>query len=119
MKPSSSSVFDELESIYGRTLDLIHSTLTVHYQLSEDEARGAEEDLRAWFRRLARRGTTPTPVRILQIALLSAACQYGRSFQFWKLRGAPSSDRRLNEFLARKPDDVAIELQSRIDKEQA
>ena len=32
------------------------------------------------------------PVKLLRISLLSAACQYGRSFQLWKLGGEQSAD---------------------------
>ena len=31
------------------------------------------------------------PVKLLRISLLSAACQYGRSFQLWKLGGEQSA----------------------------
>ena len=37
------------------------------------------------------------PVKLLRISLLSAACQYGRSFQLWKLGGEQSGDADLND----------------------
>jgi hypothetical protein len=110
-KPSSRP-FDDVQSVFARTLSAIHATLVSDYRLTEEEARGAEEDLLVWFQRLARRGGQ-MPERMLRVSLLSATCQYGRSFQLWKLGGAPSSDARLNELLAREPDEVAAEIDSR------
>ena len=118
MKKPSSVGFDDVESVFDRSLDVIHSTLISYYRLSEDEARGAEEDLRAWFQRLARRGSSTPSLKLLQASLLSAACQYGRSFQFWKLEGEPSVDVGLKEVLDRQPDEVAVEIQRRFDKER-
>ncbi len=66
------------EAVFRDALSVIHAALVDRYQLSEREARGAEEDLLVWFRRLARRpGIGDTPVRVLRASLLSAACQYG------------------------------------------
>ena len=54
---------------------------------------------------------------MLRLSLLSAACQYGRSFQLWKLGGKPSPDNSLNDVLAREPEEVATDLDLRIGKE--
>src|SRR5262249_6197320 len=108
----------DLESVFVRNLEAVRSTLRTYYRLTEDEVRGAEEDLHVWFRRLARR-QTPPPATVLQIALLSAACQYGRSFQLWKLRGGPSPDSGLNDVLARQPEDLARDIQQRFDKDRS
>jgi len=111
---------DEIESVFALTLDVIHSALVSYYRLSEDEATGAEEDLYVWFQRLARRGGAgQMPPKLLRISLLSAACQYGRSFQMWKLGGEQSSDVELNERLSREPDDVAGDLDRRFEKERS
>jgi hypothetical protein len=111
---------DEIESVFALTLDVIHSALVSYYRLSEDEATGAEEDLYVWFQRLARRGGAgQMPPKLLRISLLSAACQYGRSFQMWKLGGGQSSDVELNERLSREPDDVAGDLDRRFEKERS
>ncbi len=59
------------------------------------------------------------PVKLLRISLLSAACQYGRSFQLWKLGGEQSTDSNLNETLAREPDEVASDLDRRFEKERS
>ena len=59
------------------------------------------------------------PVKLLRISLLSAACQYGRSFQLWKLGGEQSADRILNEVLAREPDEVASDLDRRFEEERS
>lgn len=112
-----SSGFDEVESVFDRSRSLVYSTLVSYYQLTEEEAKGAEEDLRAWFRRLARRGPSPPSLKFLQEALVSAACQYGRSFQFWKLEGAPPSDLALKQVLDRKPDEVAADIQRRFERD--
>lgn len=118
MRKPSSARLDDLESVFVRNLEAVRSTLRNSYRLNEDEIRGAEEDLHVWFRRLARRQTAPPPT-VLQIALLSAACQYGRSFQLWKLRDAPSPDAGLNDVLARQPEDVARDIQQRYDRDQS
>ena len=59
------------------------------------------------------------PVKLLRISLLSAACQYGRSFQLWKLGGEQSTDSNLNEVLAREPDEVATDLDRRFEEERS
>ncbi len=110
----------EVESVFSRTLDVIHSALVSYYRLTNEEAKGAEEDLFVWFQRLSRRGGAgQMPVKLLRISLLSAACQYGRSFQLWKLGGEQSSDLALNEMLAREPDDVAGDLERRFEEERS
>jgi len=111
---------DEVESLFSRTLSVIHSALVSYYRLTEDEARGAEEDLLLWFQRLARRGgSAQMPVKLLRLSLLSAACQYGRSFQLWKLGGADPVDSDLGEILAREPDDVANDLDRTLEGERS
>jgi hypothetical protein len=112
-KPSSRP-HDDVQSVFARTLSVIHSTLVSDYRLTEEEARGAEEDLLVWFQRLSRRGGH-MPERMLRVSLLSATCQYGRSFQLWKLGGAASQDASLNALLAREPDDVAVELAQKLE----
>ena len=105
---------DDVESVFSLTLDVIHSALVAYYRLTEEESRGAEEDLYIWFQRLSRRGGAgQMPVKLLRISLLSAACQYGRSFQLWKLGGEQSADTSLNQILAREPDEVAGDLDRR------
>jgi hypothetical protein len=91
----------------------------VRYRLSEREARGAEEDLLVWFRRLTRRpGGGQVPTNILRASLLSAACQYARSFQLWKLGGEAAEDRSLAKVLSLDPDKVAMDLESHTAKEK-
>jgi len=116
-KPSSRP-FDDSQSVYARTLSVIHSTLVSDYRLTEDEARGAEEDLLVWFQRLSRRGGH-MPERMMRVSLLSATCQYGRSFQLWKLGGSASDDTSLNELLAREPDEVASEIDRKFEGDRA
>jgi hypothetical protein len=115
-KPSSRP-FDDVQSVFARTLSAIHATLVSDYRLTEEEARGAEEDLLVWFQRLSRRGGH-MPERMLRVSLLSATCQYGRSFQLWKLGGAASDDPALNALLAREPDEVAAEIDTRTEGER-
>jgi hypothetical protein len=115
-KPSSRPL-DDVQSVFARSLSIIHATLVSDYRLSEEEARGAEEDLLVWFQRLSRRGGHMQD-RMLRVSLLSAACQYGRSFQLWKLGGAPSADPQLNALLAREPDEVAAEIDTRTGAER-
>ena|SRR5438105_4513869 len=111
---------DEVESLFDRTLSVIHSALVSYYRLTEAEARGAEEDLLLWFQRLARRGgSAQMPVKLLRLSLLSAACQYGRSFQLWKLGGAEPADVDLGQVLAREPDDVASDLERGFEEERS
>ena len=50
-------------------------------------------------------------MRVLRASLLSAACQYARSFQLWKLGGAASDDRNLSKLLSLSPDQVAVDLE--------
>lgn len=118
-KPSSRRA-DEVGSVFSSTLAVIHSALVSYYRLTDEDARGAEEDLFVWFQRLSRRGGAGhTSPRLLRISLLSAACQYGRSFQLWKLGGEESPDRDLNDLLAREPDEVAGDLDRRFDGERS
>ena len=71
-----------------------------------------------WFQRLGRRGGAGhMPAKMLRLSLLSAACQYGRSFQLWKLGGKPSPDKSLNDVLSREPEEVATDLDLRFGKE--
>ena len=58
------------------------------------------------------------PAKLMRLSLLSAACQYGRSFQLWKLGGGQSSDEDLNEILAREPEEVATDLERRFQEER-
>jgi hypothetical protein len=109
---------DEVQGVFERALDVIHAALVSQYQLSEEEARGAEEDLRMWFQRLGRRGGSGhMPAKMLRLSLLSAACQYGRSFQLWKLGGKASPDESLNDVLSREPEEVATDLDRRSEEE--
>ena len=117
MEKPSSRPFDDVQSVFARTLSVIHSALVSDYRLTEEEARGAEDDLLVWFQRLSRRGGH-MPERMLRVSLLSATCQYGRSFQLWKLAGAASQDGALNELLAREPDEVAADLERRLEGEK-
>lgn len=105
--------------VYDRTLEVIHSTLVEYYKLGSEDALEAENDLRVWFLRLVRRGGSgQMPVNTLRVSLLSAACQYGRSFQIWKLGGHPSRDDRLNQILSREPQDLASDLALRLEEER-
>ena len=116
----SSRRSDDIQSVFSLSLDVIHSALVSYYRLTEEEARGAEEDLYIWFQRLARRGGAgQMPPKLLRISLLSAACQYGRSFQLWKLGGEESADRELAALLAREPDEVAGDLDRHFDGERS
>jgi hypothetical protein len=56
---------------------------------------------------------------MLRLSLLSAACQYGRSFQLWKLGGEASADASLNDLLAREPEEVATDLDQRFQEERS
>lgn len=110
---------DEAREVFARLQGVIRSTLLTYYHLSPNETEGAEEDLLAWFLRLAKRGGGPQtpPVKSLRLALLSAACQYGRSLQLWKLGGRRSPDQELNDVLSREPEELALHLQGRLDEE--
>ena len=59
------------------------------------------------------------PPKLMRLSLLSAACQYGRSFQLWKLGGEQSPDADLNDLLSREPDEVATDLDRRFDEERS
>jgi len=59
------------------------------------------------------------PAKLMRVSLLSAACQYGRSFQLWKLGGGQSPDSELNDLLSREPDDVATDLDQRFEEERS
>ena len=110
MKSPSFHRPEDIEGIFRQVLDVIHYALVSHYRLTEEEAKGAEEDLRTWCRRFARRGGVgQVSSKVIRTSLLSAACQYGRSFQLWKL-GDASADPELTATLARRPDDLAADL---------
>ena len=59
------------------------------------------------------------PAKMLRLSLLSAACQYGRSFQLWKLGGHQSPDASLNDVLAREPEEIATDLDRRFEEERS
>jgi hypothetical protein len=109
---------DEAREVFARLQCVIRTTLLTYYQLTPDEAQGAEEDLLVWFLRLARRGGGPqtSHERSLRLALLSAACQYGRSLQLWKL-GGRRADPELREVLSREPEELALHLARGFDQE--
>lgn len=120
MEKPSSRPPDDVQAVFNRALDVIHSALVSYYRLTEEEARGAEDDLSIWFQRLARRGGSgQMSAKLLRVSLLSAACQYGRSFQLWKLGGDPSPDGELNDVLSREPDEVANDLERRFEEERS
>ncbi|MGE5275968.1 MAG: hypothetical protein ACM3SU_03150 [Acidobacteriota bacterium] len=109
---------EEAREVFAGLQGVIRTTLLSSYQLTVDETAGAEEDLLVWFLRLSRRGGTPQmPARALRLSLLSAACQYARSLQLWKLGGQPSPDDSLNRVLSREPEELAMDLQTRLDEE--
>jgi len=106
----------EAAAFFRRLLPAIRSVLATYYRLSEQEAREAEERLDAWFHRFARReGLEQVPVRALRHPLLSAACQYGRELQMAKAIEERSADQRLSLALAREPEEVAFEMETRLD----
>jgi len=108
---------DEVDDLFERVLPVIRSTLEGYYRLTEREARDGEQDLYVWFHRFVRRSGLPNrPVRSLRLSLLSAACQYGRSFQLWK-HGGTELDESLGRALAREPKELASELAARLDGE--
>lgn len=110
---------EEAREAFARLQEFIHSTLSTYYRLNAEETAGAVEDLLVWFLRLARRGGGPQmPLKALRLTLLSAACQYGRSLQMWKLAGQPSPDEALNRVLSREPEELALDLQSHLDEER-
>jgi len=109
---------EEAREVFARLQNVIRTTLLNYYRLSPDETTGAEEDLLVWFLRLTKRGGGPQmPAKALRLSLLSAACQYGRSLQMWKLGGKRSGDPTLNDVLSREPEDLAMDLQTRLDEE--
>jgi hypothetical protein len=115
----SARTSSEIQTVFEGTLKVIHSALVSYYRLTEEEATGAEEDLLMWFQRLARRGGSgQMPAKLMRLSLLSAACQYGRSFQLWKLGGEQSPDAELNDLLSREPDEVATDLDRRFERER-
>lgn len=118
MQRTSQVKDEEAREVFLRLQAVVRTTLLSYYRLTADETRGAEEDLLVWFLRLSRRGGSPQmSAKALRLALLSAACQYGRSLQMWKLGGNPAPDEELNRVLSREPEEFAMDLQSRIDEE--
>lgn len=109
---------EEAREVFARLQGVIRTTLLSYYRLTVEETVGAEEDLLVWFVRLAKRGGAPQMSgRALRLSLLSAACQYGRSLQMWKLGGQASPDESLNRVLTREPDELATDLQGQLDEE--
>jgi len=109
---------DEAREVFAQVAGVIRAALLTYYRLTPEETAGAEEDLLAWFLRLTRRGgSSQMPIKALRLALLSAACQYGRSLQVWKLGDAPA-DERLSGVLSRDPEELASDLHSRLDEER-
>jgi hypothetical protein len=113
----ASGVGPDVLAVFERALPLVRTALREAYALEEDPAREAEQDLRLWFQRLGRRGgSSPMPAAEMREALLVAACQYGRSYQTWRL-GGQNADPDLAAMLARDPRDVALELEREFDRE--
>jgi hypothetical protein len=109
---------EEAREVFARLQSVIRTTLLSYYRLSLDETAGAEEDLLVWFLRLAKRGGGPQmPAKALRLSLLSAACQYARSLQMWKLGGRPAPDEILSRVLSREPEEIAMDLETRLDEE--
>ncbi|HEY7369582.1 MAG TPA: hypothetical protein VIA29_06815 [Thermoanaerobaculia bacterium] len=110
-------VIPEVHGIFERALPAVWAALRDKYLLGENEARDAEQDLRLWFQRLGRRagGSSPVLPSDLREALLVAACQYGRSYQTWRLGGQPG-DADLAALLLRDPRDVAKEIEEELER---
>jgi hypothetical protein len=111
-------VAPEVQGIFERALPAVWAALRDKYGLGENEARDAEQDLRLWFQRLGRRagGSAPALPSDLREALVIAACQYGRSYQTWRLGGGQQSEPELAELLRRDPREVAAEIEREIEQ---
>ena len=60
------------------------------------------------------------PAKMLRISLLSAACQYGRSFQLWKLGGRSSLRTRGSTTCSPgSRTEIATDLDRRFDEERS
>lgn len=109
----------EVESLFRRSLGAIHFALVELYRLTEEEAAHVAENLCLWFERFAERGSShEIPVSSLRLPLLVAVCRVALTAQLCKLDGRSCEDDLLKELLARAPEDVAYELEEKLQREE-
>lgn len=118
MDESASTREKESFDIFAEALPTIHDTLVAYYRFIEEEADAFENTLCVWFQRVARRlGACRTPPQELREQLIFVACKYARAFQIAKFRGIEPAQEDFTLALARPPEEVALELLSRLQME--
>ncbi len=110
----------EIDRVFRRSFGAIRFALLGLYRLSEDEAGEVAENLYVWFERFAARGSShEIPADALRLPLLAATCRVGLTAQLTKLDGKVTDDAGLGATLARAPEDVAWDLESKLKSEEA
>lgn len=106
---------EEAYIFFCRNLPVIHQSLTGLYGIGAAHASLLEQNISLWFDRFVRRpGSAHVPVKSLRLPLLVATCRTGLTFQLCKFDGNPCPDQKLREILAQDPEDVALELEHKI-----
>jgi hypothetical protein len=105
------------EVFYG-AVGLIDTTLTSHYHVPKEDAVQLENELFKWFDRFARRPGSPKSTKALRTHLLLMACQAGHVYWSGKLGDQLSENERVNRVLALGPQEIAIELERRIEERE-
>lgn len=94
---------------------MIDSTLTSHYNVPKEDAAQIEQELFKWFDRFSRRPGSPQSAKALRPHLLLMACQAGHVYWSGRLGDKPAEDERLNRNLILGPQEIAIELERRLE----
>ena len=108
---------EEAYSFFCRNLGAIHHALTRLYRLRSKDAGGLEQNVYLWFSRFVfRPGSVEIPVKSHRLPLLVATCRAGLVFALGKLDGRPCENEKLKKMLARDPDQVALELEQKLQR---
>ena len=108
---------EEAYSFFCRNLGAIHHALTRLYRLRFKEAEGLEQNVYLWFGRFVfRPGSVEVPVKSLRLPLLVATCRAGLVFALGKLDEKPCENEKLKKILARDPDEVALEIEQKLQR---
>jgi hypothetical protein len=116
MSSSQTSGYEEIDRVFVRALPLVECALVQEYRLSPQEAAEIEQSLLEWFRGFGRRPGSPQSSEALSRHLLSMTCQAGHVFSSGRLGTSLLRDDRLQRTLTLGPQQIAIEIEARVEK---
>lgn len=118
MDEAGSDQDQQISSLFEDALPTIHATLVSYYRFMPEEAEAFQDTLYVWFNRMVRRlGSRRAPLHELREQLLFVMCKYARAFQIARFRGIEPAHEEFTMALARAPEEVTLELLSRIQTE--